>query len=92
MNNTIQELEAKINNLEAQLQEAKAFTYVDATDTLHAQDGAIHLGYNNGESFVVWDVQSLFEDLPTIIQLVREQQEKATQKNLSAIDNELNKL
>jgi uncharacterized protein YdiU (UPF0061 family) len=92
MQNTIENLEARIVTLEAQLKAAKAHTYVNAVESIHAQDGEIHFAYNNQENWVVWNAQSLFEDLPSIINIVRTQQKEMTEMTIASIKEELNNL
>jgi uncharacterized protein YdiU (UPF0061 family) len=92
MKNTIENLEARIVTLEAQLKAAKAHTYVDAVESIHAQDGEIHFAYNNQENWVVWNAQSLFEDLPSIISILCTEQKKMTKMNIASIKEELNNL
>ena len=92
MQNTIENLEARIVTLEAQLKAAKAHTYVNAVESIHAQDGEIHFAYNNQENWVVWNAQSLFEDLPSIISILCTEQKKMTKMNIASIKEELNNL
>ena len=67
----------KIKDLEKQLKHAKENTYIHETNHLHCNDGEIHIGFGDigeNEKWLVWNVNSLFDDLPYIVsQVVKEQ-------------------
>ena len=73
--NRIAKLEAQIDILKAQLDEAKSHTYIYDTDTLWCSDGELYFGYNNDKTLVM-DVDQLFRDLPSIIRMVTKEQKK----------------
>ena len=73
--NRIAKLEAQIDILKAQLDEAKSHTYIYDTDTLWCADGELYFGYNNDKTLVM-DVDQLFRDLPSIIRMVTKEQKK----------------
>ena len=65
----------KINELEKELKEAKKHTYIYESHTLQVWDGELHIGYGDleDEKSLVWNVESLFKDLPFLItQVVKE--------------------
>ena len=67
----------KIKDLEKQLKHAKENTYIYETNHLQCNDGEIHIGFGDigeNERWLVWNVNSLFDDLPYIVsQVVKEQ-------------------
>lgn len=66
----------KIYKLEQQLKEAKKHTYIYESHSLQVWDGELHIGYGdlNDEKSLVWNVESLYKDLPFIItQVIKEQ-------------------
>ena len=67
----------KIKDLEKQLKHAKENTYIYQTNHLQCIDGEIHIGFGDigeNEKWLVWNVNSLFDDLPYIVsQVVKEQ-------------------
>jgi len=63
----------KIQDLEKQLEVAKKHTYVYDTTQLHCNDGEFYMYYGD-DKCVVFDVETLFKDLPFMItQVVKEQ-------------------
>jgi len=74
-NNRIEKLEAQIEILKSQLEEAQSHTYIYNTDTLWCSDGELYIGYNNDKTLVM-DVDQLFRDLPSIIRMVTKEQKK----------------
>ena len=86
----------KIKSLEIQLKEAKANTYIYETNHLQCSNGELHIGfgdYGDNERWLVWNVNSLFNDLPYIIsQVVREQSKMQGNqlKNIQEVLKEIN--
>jgi len=74
-NNRIEKLEAQIEILKSQLEEAQSHTYIYNTDTLWCSDGELYIGYNDNKTLVM-DVDQLFRDLPSIIRMVTKEQKK----------------
>lgn len=74
-NNRIEKLEAQIEILKSQLEEAQSHTYIYNTDTLWCRDGELYIGYNDDKTLVM-DVDQLFRDLPSIIRMVTKEQKK----------------
>ena len=82
--NRIEKLEAQVEILKAQLQDAQLHTYVGETDTLHCSDGELYFGYDD-EKTLVMEVDQLFRDLPSIISMVTKEQKKIQQMHLEMI-------
>ena len=86
----------KIKDLEKQLKHAKENTYIYETNHLQCCDGELHIGfgdYGDNERWLVWNVNSLFNDLPYIIsQVVREQSKMQGNqlKNIQEVLKEIN--
>ena len=74
-NNRIEKLEAQIEILKSQLEEAQSHTYIYNTDTLWCRDGELYIGYND-DKILVMNVDQLFRDLPSIIRMVTKEQKK----------------
>ena len=73
--NRIEKLEAQVEILKSQLEEAQSHTYIYNTDTLWCRDGELYIGYNNDKTLVM-NVDQLFRDLPSIIRMVTKEQKK----------------
>ena len=73
--NRIKQLEAQIEILKSQLEEAQSHTYIYNTDTLWCSDGELYIGYNDDKILVI-NVDQLFRDLPSIIRMVTKEQKK----------------
>ena len=82
--NRIEKLEAQVEILKAQLQDAQLHTYVGETDTLHCLDGELYIGYDDNKTLVM-EVDQLFRDLPSIINMVTKEQKKMQQMHLEMI-------
>ena len=89
--NRIAELEKKIRILKVKLEEARKYTYVYETHTLHCSDGELYIGYGNvdDEKTLVMEVDQLFKDLPSIIHIVTKEQKKMQQMHLKMIKEAL---
>ena len=86
--NRVEKLEAQIEILKAQLQDAQLHTYVGETDSLHCSDGELYIGYNDNKTLVM-DVDQLFRDLPSIISMVTKEQKKMQEMHLEMIKEAL---
>ena len=86
--NRIKQLEAQIEILKSQLEEAQSHTYIYDTDTLWCSDGELYFGYNNDKTLVM-NVDQLFRDLPSIIRMVTKEQKKMQQMHLKMIKDTL---
>tara|TARA_R110000803_G_scaffold201792_1_gene266695 strand:- start:714 stop:980 length:267 start_codon:yes stop_codon:yes gene_type:complete len=67
----------RIKQLEEQLEEARKHskTYVYETDSLWCNDGELHMQYNDN-SLIVFNVETLFRDLPYIVQMIVKENKK----------------
>lgn len=67
----------RIKQLEQQLKEAKEYTYVHETSSLHCANGELHIGYGDDLKWLIFNVEELYSDLPFIVnQVVKEQKEQ----------------
>ena len=82
--NRIEKLEAQVEILKAQLQDAQLHTYVGETDSLHCSDGELYIGYNDDKTLVM-NVDQLFRDLPSLIGMVIKEQKKMQEMHLEMI-------
>ena len=82
--NRIEKLEAQVEILKAQLQDAQLHTYIGETDSLHCSDGELYIGYDDNKTLVM-EVDQLFRDLPSIINMVTKEQKKMQQMHLEMI-------
>ena len=86
--NRVKELEAQIQILKVQLQDAQSHTYIGETQGLFCDDGELHIDYDNGKRLVM-EVNQLFRDLPSIISLVTKEQKKMQEMYLEMIKEAL---
>ena len=86
--NRIKQLEAQIEILKSQLEEAQLHTYIYNTDSLWCSDGELYIAYNNNKTLVM-DVDQLFKDLPSIIRMVTKEQKKMQEMHLKMIKEAL---
>ena len=89
----IQKLQKKLNeridHLEERLHDALHHTYVGETYDLYVRDGELNITYQEGERELTMCTESLFKDLPFIIDLVCEEQKKMNKMYLKQIKNAL---
>ena len=86
--NRIEKLEAQIEILKSQLKEAQSHTYIYETDTLWCSDGELYFGYNDDKTLVM-NVDQVFRDLPSIINMVTKEQKKMQEMHLKMIKEAL---
>ena len=86
--NRVEKLEAQIEILKAQLKEAQTHTYIYDTDSLWCSDGELYIGYNDDKTLVM-NVDQLFRDLPSIINMVTKEQKKMQEMHLEMIKQAL---
>ena len=76
-------LQQKITELEGDLLEAKSnqYTYIHETHSLHCSDGELYMSFGdiNEEKLLVFNVTTLFRDLPHIIDMVVKENSKETE-------------
>lgn len=85
----------KIKDLEKQLKHAKENTYIYETNYLHCNDGEIHIGFGDigdNERWLVWNVNSLFDDLPFIVSQVVKEQAKMQKWKLKSLKESLKEI
>tara|TARA_R110000796_G_scaffold89370_1_gene192859 strand:- start:12 stop:317 length:306 start_codon:yes stop_codon:yes gene_type:complete len=85
----IQDLKETIERLEERLQCALNHTYVGNTDDLYVMNGELHITYYDGQRTLTMDSESLFKDLPFIINQVCKEQKKMNKMYLKQIKKAL---
>ena len=87
------DLKERIVQLESELKQANRITYIHQSHSLYCSDGELHICYGlEDEKEVVYNVNSLFEDLPFIINQVCKEQKKEQAAYLTRIKDELEEL
>ena len=91
---TKEELKQEIKELKQQLKESKQDTYIHETHHLYCQNGELHIHYGDVENdnLLVWNTDSLFKDLPFIINQVVKQNKKMQKMYLNNIKEELKEM
>ena len=71
-------LKEQIKDLKRQLEQAKKHTYIYESHTLQVSDGELYVGYGDldDEKWLVWNVESLFKDLPFLDSQVKKENDK----------------
>jgi|TARA_X000001382_G_C3092069_1_gene153872 hypothetical protein len=71
-------LKEQIKDLKKQLEQAKKHTYIYESHTLQVWDGELHVGYGDlhDEKWLVWNVESLYKDLPFLVSQVKKENDK----------------
>ena len=85
----VDELNKRIDHLEERLHDALHHTYVGETYGLYAMNGELHITYQDGERELTMCTESLFKNLPFIIDQVCKQQKKMNKMYLKEIKNAL---
>lgn len=69
-------------------------TYIHETHTLFAENGELHLLYDGGDydKQLIFNVEALYNDLPSIIRLCVEQKKEMDKFNLERLKNILSEL
>ena len=83
------ELNERIDFLEERLHDALHHTYVGETDDLYVMNGELHITYYDGQRTLTIDSESLFKDLPFIINQVCKEQKKMNKMYLKQIKKAL---
>tara|TARA_B110000285_G_scaffold31108_1_gene32012 strand:+ start:414 stop:719 length:306 start_codon:yes stop_codon:yes gene_type:complete len=83
------ELNERIDHLEEMLHDALHYTYVGETYDLYARDGELHITYQDGGRELIMCTESLFKDLPFIINQVCKEQKKMNKMYLKQIKKAL---
>jgi catalase len=85
----------RIKELKQQLKESKQNTYIHETNHLYCQDGEMYISFGDvgkNERWLVWNTDSLFKDLPFIINQVVKQNKKMQKIYLNNIKEELKEM
>jgi catalase len=85
----------RIKELKQQLKESKQNTYIHETNHLYCQDGEMYISFGDvgkNERWLVWNTDSLFKDLPFIINQVVKQNKKMQKMYLDNIKEELKEM
>ena len=92
--NKIEELEKQIQNLKETLKEERQRTYVGETHSLHCSDGELYIGYDyfGRESVLIMEVNQLYRDLPSIIEMVCKEASKEHKLYLKNIKEKLSEI
>ena len=69
-------------------------TYIHETHTLYAENGELHLLYDAGDydKQLVFNVETLYNDLPSIIRLCVEQKKESDKNTLERIKSAIQEL
>jgi|14_taG_2_1085336.scaffolds.fasta_scaffold20698_6 hypothetical protein len=81
----------KIEQLEKELELAKKHTYVYETYRLHCNDGELYISHD-GDKCVVFNVETLFKDLPFMISQVVKEQAKMQSWHLDNLKESLKEI
>jgi len=92
--NRIEELEKQIKNLKLTLKEERQRTYVGETHSLHCSDGELYIGYDyfGEDSVLIMEVNQLYRDLPSIIDMVCKEASKEHNLHLKNIKEKLSEI
>lgn len=67
-------------------------TYIHEINTLHASSGELYIGYGDDNNHIVFNTDTLFKDLPSIIEMVCKENQKQQQRTLLELKGSLNKI
>lgn len=69
-------------------------TYIHETHTLFAENGELHLLYDSGDydKQLVFNAETLYNDLPTIIRLCVEQKKESDKNTLERLKSTIQEL
>lgn len=86
----IDKLKKENTNLKALLKKSESHTYIHETHTLYASDGEFYFYFGDEDNprTLVYNINSLYNDLPFIIsQTVNEQTKQQKEKNKQIMDS-----
>lgn len=67
-------------------------TYINEINTLHASNGELYLGYGNDNDHIIINTDTLFRDLPTIIEMVCKENKKEQERIIHQLKISLNNI
>ena len=70
--------------------EEKSCCYVHETHSIGCSDGELYLSHEGGT--IVFNVTTLFADLPSIVRMVVEEQKKEQERTLNSLKEETNEI
>lgn len=82
----------KIDKLEKQLKIAESHTYVYDTTQISVSDGELYIWYGDDNKYITIDVNSIYNDLPFIVEQVCKEHKKQSKDTLDRIKNSLNEI
>ena len=91
----LNKLQNELNDKIKELKESKENTYIYETNHLQCSDGELHIGFGDvgeNERWLVWNIDSLFKDLPFIISQVVKENDKQQNMYLDSIKDSLKEI
>ena len=67
-------------------------TYIHEINTLHASNGELYIGYGDDNEHIVFNTDTLFKDLPSIIEMVCKENNKEQQRIIQQLKTSLNNI
>ena len=67
-------------------------TYIHEINTLHASNGELYIVYGDDNDHLVFNIDTLFRDLPSIVELVRKENKKEQQRTLQQLKESINNI
>ena len=67
-------------------------TYIHEINTLHASNGELYIGYGDYNNHIVFNTDTLFKDLPSIIEMVCKENKKEQERIIHQLKISLNNI
>jgi len=67
-------------------------TYIHEINTLHASNGELYIGYGDNNNHIVFNTDTLFRDLPNIIEMVCKENKKEQERIIHQLKISLNNI
>jgi len=67
-------------------------TYIHEINTLHASNGELYIGYGDNNNHIVFNIDTLFRDLPNIIEMVCKENKKEQERIIHQLKISLNNI
>ena len=64
-------------------------TYIQEINTLHASNGELYIGYGDDNEHIVFNTDTLFKDLPSIIEMVCKENKKEQERIMQQLKESL---